>query len=152
VAGSNGNTITGGAGNDYVKLGAGADKVVFTDPSTGGSDTVASFTGGADKLQFLESAFGTTATWSSHALITTSTATSTYFEVTTDVAATGVDLNAAGTTTTGFVVVGATTGTAGVKVYYTTDVGDFKTANSTLIATLVGLNTGDIAATDFVGV
>ena len=154
-AAAGGGTITGGDGADTITLastGTGGDNIAYTATSEAG-DTIASFVAANDALKFTETAFGGVAAWTTHALAATAAAaTDTYFEVTTDVAATGVDLNAAGTTTAGFVVVGAATGTAGVKVYYTTALGDFKTANSTLIATLTGINTGDISAADFVGV
>lgn len=49
-------------------------------------------------------------------------------------------------------MVGAATVTAGVKVYYTLDIYAVTTTNSTLIATLTGINTTGIAITDLVGV
>lgn len=148
VASSAGTTITGGAGADHIVAGAGSDVIAFTATSQAG-DTVAGFSAAADQLQFTAANFGSTATWSSGALITATTATATYFEVTTDAAASAVDLNASGTTTTGFVVFGVATGTGGVKVYYTTDVGAFATGNSTLIATLTGIALDAISAADF---
>jgi hypothetical protein len=154
VAGTGADVITGAAGADVITLSTettpAVDTVIYN-ATTEGGDTITGFITGSDKLKFKETGFGTTATWSTNAPITTNTATSTYFEVTTDAAAGAVDLNAAGTTTTGFVLVGATTGTAGVKIYYTADVGAFATGNSTLIATLAGISTGDVAATDFLG-
>ena len=154
VAGIGADVITGAAGADVITLStettAAIDTVIYN-ATTEGGDTISGFISGSDKLKFKETGFGTTATWSTNAPITTNAATATYFEVTADASATAADLNAGGTTTTGFVLVGATTGTAGVKIYYTADVGAFATGNSTLIATLTGISTGDVAATDFVG-
>jgi Ca2+-binding RTX toxin-like protein len=163
VGGSGIDTITTGIGADVITGAAGADVITLSVETTAAIDTViynASSEGGdsitgfittSDKINLKESAFGTTATFTNNALVTTNAATATYFEVTTDAAATAVDLNAAGTTTTGIVVFGASTGTGGVKVYYTADVGAFAVANSTLIATLTGIALNGIAAGDFVG-
>ena len=49
----------------------------------------------------------------------------------------------------GLVIVGAATGTAGVEVWYTTAQEAATTANSYQIATVNGVNTGDVANTDF---
>jgi len=146
------NKITGGAGADAITGGAGVDTFIYT-ATTEAGDTITDFTAADDLFLFTEAAFGSTTAWTANALISTAAAaTDTYFEVTAAPVSTGVDLNAAGTTTTGFVVVGAATGTAGVKVYYTADLGDFKLSNSTLVVTLTGISTGDISATDFTGV
>jgi Ca2+-binding RTX toxin-like protein len=143
--------ITGGAGADTITGGTGVDTYIYT-ATTEAGDTITDFTAADDLFLFTEAAFGAKNAWTANALISTAAAaTDTYFEVTAAPTSTGVDLNAAGTTTDGFVVVGAATGTAGVKVYYTTGLGDFKLSNSTLVATLTGISTGDISAANFTG-
>ena len=114
--------------------------------------TISSFTSGTDKLTFKESVFSGGSTWSSNALVTTTDVES-YAETTTELSSSAQDLNGSGETgTAGFVVVGASTGTDGVKVYYTTDMHAVTDSNSILMNTLLGINSDNIASTDFVGV
>jgi Ca2+-binding RTX toxin-like protein len=51
VASSAGSTITGGKGNDYIKLGTGADTVAFSAVLDNGLDVIAGFTSGTDVLK-----------------------------------------------------------------------------------------------------
>lgn len=149
--GIGGDTITGGAGNDVMSGGAGADTFIYTATSEG-SDTISGFVSGTDVLTFQETGFAMTGgvAWSTHALTATANANN-YAETATVLSTTAQDLDGTQTTTPGFVVVGAATGTGGVKVYWSTDIGAATTTNSTLMATLTGINTTEIAATDLVG-
>lgn len=148
TAGSGVQTITGGSGSDTITGGDGADVFVYTVKTEGG-DTITDFVSGVggDSIKLTETAFGATDTWLLHELLTDA-----YAETATALSATAQDLNGgAGTTTTGFIVVGAATGTAGVKIYYTTAIGAATSTNSTLLATLTGINTTGIDITNFVG-
>lgn len=61
----------------------------------------------------------------------------------------GVDLNGtASGTGSAIVFVGDSSGTAGVKVYFTTQEGSFRTETAVQIATLVAINTSNIDASD----
>jgi Ca2+-binding RTX toxin-like protein len=151
TAGAGVQTITGGAGSDTMTGGAGADVFDYAIKTEGG-DTITDFVTASDVIQLLESAFVLAdIDWNLHALDAT-TNLNNYKEVTAALTTTGVDMNGTQTTTGGgFVVVGAATGTAGVKVYYTTNLNAVTTTNSTLLVTLTGINTTGIAETDFLG-
>jgi hypothetical protein len=51
VMSDNAGSVTGGAGDDYIKLGGGADTVVNSDIDNNGTDTLSGFTTGTDKVQ-----------------------------------------------------------------------------------------------------
>ena len=90
--------------------------------------------------------------WNGNALVTTSNANN-YAETATALTTNPLDLNGTGgTSSAGIIAVGAASGTGGVSVYYSTDIGAATTTNSTLLLTLTGISTVDIAATDFIGV
>jgi hypothetical protein len=77
-----------------------------------------------------------------------------FYIVTAAPTSTGVDLNGSNPANSGAIVfVGAPTGTAGVVVWFTTREGSFSTSNAVHIATLVGVNTANLNATDllFIG-
>ncbi len=162
VAGKGDDTITGGEGADTITGGLGSDTINLTEQvtavdtvkfalTTEGADTISGFVTGSDVLTFAEAAFVTTVAWAAHALDVTVNANN-YAETATALSTTGQDLDGtAGAGADGFIVVGAATGTAGVSIYWTTDMSDTTTTNSTLIATLTGINTTQIADTDFVG-
>jgi hypothetical protein len=59
AAADSGSTIQGAAGDDYIKLSGGTDTVIFSASGSQGSDTVASFTQGTDKLNVVAMAAGT---------------------------------------------------------------------------------------------
>lgn len=156
-------TITGGEGADTITGGVGADIISLSESvtavdtvkyalTTEGGDTISSFVTGSDVLTFAEAAFVTTVAWTAgHALDVTANANN-YAETATVLSTTGQNLDGTAVAgADGFVVVGAATGTAGVSVYWTTDMSDVTAANSTLIATLTGINTTGIADTDFLG-
>ena len=75
----------------------------------------------------------------------------TYFETTSALTGTGVDLGGGTDTSSGaaIIVIGAATGTAGVDVFFTTDQTNASTSNSYQIASVSGVNTGDVDETDF---
>lgn len=152
IAGAGGATITGGAGADIITAAGGTDSIVYNLITEGG-DTVSAFlTAGTDVINFTESVFTTGVAWGAHALSTTGN-TNNYAESTTALSTTAQDLNGTGAAGgAGFVVTGATTGTAGINLYYTTDIGAATSTNSTLMVTLSGINTADFAATDIVGI
>jgi hypothetical protein len=72
-----------------------------------------------------------------------------FYIVTTAPTSRGVDLNGGNAENTGAIVfVGASSGAAGVRVWFTTNEGSFRTENSVQIATLMGLSTANLNATD----
>lgn len=155
TGGDGADTITGAAGSDSIDLTettAAPDRVVYSTTAQGG-DTITAFATGSDKIVLTMANFGTQAVvfGGGTALVTTTNA-NTYAETATALSSTAQDLNGSGTATAGIVAVGAATGTAGVAVYYTTDINAATTTNSTLLVTLAGINTGQVDAADFLGV
>jgi hypothetical protein len=72
-----------------------------------------------------------------------------FYIVTAAPRATSVDLNGSNSANSGAIVfVGASSGTAGVNVWYTTSEGSFTSVNSIQIAILAGVNTANLNATD----
>ena len=168
-------TLIGGAGNDAIVLietSSANDVIVFAGGASGTAGTTArvatlgtdSITGinlgtsstSVDKLAFSAADFGiaggTTAVRGSTAAVTGGPAANTdgnFYIVAAAPTATAVDLNGTNAGTGGAIVfVGAATGTAGVDVYFTSNEGSFSTSTAVKIATLVGVNTANIDATD----
>ena len=167
-------TLTGGQGNDSIDLTettSANDVVVFLGGSgtagtiarinTLGLDTITGINLGTnktsvDKLQFSNADFGITAETairgSATAISGVAAANSdgNFYIITTTPSATALDLNGTNSANNGAIVcVGAATGAAGVSVWFTTNEGAFSTKNSVQIATLVGINTANLDATDF---
>jgi len=174
TGGSGADIITGGQGNDVIFLGesiSAADVVVFaggtgTAGSTAriltlGVDTITGInlgtaTTAVDKLQFSAADFGiasgTTVLRGASAAVTGGPVANTdgnFYILTAAPTSTGVDLNGTAAGANGAIVfVGSATGAAGVDVYFTSNEGSFSTSTAVKIATLVGINTANINATD----
>jgi Ca2+-binding RTX toxin-like protein len=174
LSGGNGNdSLTGGNGADTLSGGQGDDAVDLTESSSS-ADTVL-FAGGVgtagtiarasslgldtinginlgtgnsalDKLQFAKADFNLTGV-----AVKGGTNTDGNFYVVTTAPGSNIDLNGTATGINGAIVfVGADTGTLGVDVYFTSNEGSFSTATAIKIATLVGINTGNLDASDLV--
>lgn len=163
-------TITGGQGNDAIVLTertSAADVVVFGGGygttgsldriSTLGLDTITGINLGTaatavDTLQFSIADFGLfgAANLGSLAAVKGGGATDgNFYIVTAAPKVTGVDLNGTATgANSAIVFVGAVTGASGVGVYYTSNESSFSTATAVKIATLVGVNTANLDASD----
>ncbi|CAA6606450.1 hypothetical protein MTBLM1_90119 [Rhodospirillaceae bacterium LM-1] len=143
--GSGFDTLIGGMGSDHLTGGAGNDVFYYTGtPSILGVDTITDFVSGTDKFFVDATSFG-------FGLSLSETANSkSYITSTTAMGGTGYDFNLTDTSTgVGIIVIGANTGTAGVEVWYTTNQEAASTSNSYQIATLSGINTSQVAVTDF---
>lgn len=150
MAGAGADTIYGGMGSDLINLSviaagtsvatadAAADQIYLPSPTN--SVSITGF-GTLDQLFLTQSAFGNLS-----AFVTT-VGSETYFETPLLLTALAQDFGANGSA--GIVAVGDPTGIAGVKLYFTTDMGAVTTTNSQLFLTLTGLNTGDVAITQF---
>jgi hypothetical protein len=173
TGGEGADTLTGGQGNDSLVLTettSAADVVIFAGGSgTAGTtartqslglDTITGIalgtkTTAVDRLQFSAADFAITAgsaVRGTAAFVTGGPVANTdgnFYIVTAAPTTTGVDLNGTDAASTGAIVfVGAISGASGVNVWFTTREGLFSTANSVQIATLVGVNTANLNATD----
>lgn len=166
TGGAGADTIIGGAGNDSIDLtesSSAADVVVFAGGSTGaagsltrvaslGLDTISGFNPGTastavDRLQCSAADFGIAA--ATTVVKGGGNVDGNFYIVTAAPTGTGVDLNgSASGTGPAIVFVGAATGTAGVRVYFTTNEQSFSTTTAVQIATLVGINTATLDSTD----
>lgn len=173
--GEGSDTLIGGHGNDSIvltEITSASDFVVFS----GGSGTVStvariaslgldSITGinlgtnttSVDKLQFSAADFGIAAgvatRGSASAIIGGPSANSdgNLYIVSLTPTGSAVDLNGNNNASNGAIVcVGAASGTDGVSIWFTVNEGSFSTSNSVKIATLIGINTANLNATDFV--
>lgn len=156
------NSITGGKGDDIIDLvtstdtqsdmifisgGAAALAAGLARLATLGTDTIVNFETGYDKIYLDQDDTGLANTIS---LVDSTN----YKEATRGIDSTSWDYlagtaTATATSTKGLILVGASSGTAGVAVYYTEDVTAVTSSNSYQIATLGGINTGQVAAGDF---
>ena len=166
--------LIGGQGNDAIELTettSASDVVVFAGGTgtagtlpritTLGLDTITGIDLGTgttfiDILQFSAADFGIAAgaaTRGTAKAITggpTANSDGNLYIVTAAPRAASVDLNGTnGAVNSAIVCVGAATGTDGVAIWFTTNEGAFSTSNSVKIATLVGINTTNLNATDF---
>ena len=169
--GAGADTITGGQGNDLIVLTestSAADVVLFAGGTgTAGStrvgmlglDTITGInlgtaTTAVDKLQFSAADFGIAAGSAVRgaAVAVTGVSANTdgnFYIVTAAPTGSNVDLNGTATGSSGAIVfLGANTGTAGVDVWFTTNEASFSTSTAVKIATLVGISTANINATD----
>jgi Ca2+-binding RTX toxin-like protein len=170
--GAGADTITGGQGNDVIVLTestSAADVVLFAGGigTAGSKDRVATLgldtitginlgtaTTAVDKLQFSAADFGIAAGSAVRGAAAAVTGVSAntdgnFYIVTAASTSSNVDLNGTATGSSGAIVfVGANTGTAGVDVWFTTNEGSFSTSTAVKIATLVGISTANINATD----
>ncbi|TAN49243.1 MAG: hypothetical protein EPN26_11575 [Rhodospirillales bacterium] len=73
----------------------------------------------------------------------------TYIESSSALSSTGQNYSPDASAGAAILVVGASSGTGGVEVWFTTDQQQATTSNSYQIASLTGLDTGTIAVTDF---
>jgi Ca2+-binding RTX toxin-like protein len=171
LTGGNGaDTLTGGQGNDTLiltetTLASALDVVIFAGGSgTAGNtarvsslgvDTITGIdlgtnTSAVDKLQFSAADFAITG----RALLGTTSSDGNFYIVTAAPSSLPVDLNGTngtnGANTRAIVFVGATSGSEGVQVYYTINEGSFSSnsGNAVLIATLTGINTSTLNASD----
>jgi len=166
TGGTGADTLVGGQGSDNLDLRettSAADVVVFGGGSgtTGtlarvqslGLDTIqgmilGSNTAAVDRLNFSAADFGIfpgTAVRGSAA----SNTDGNFYIVTAAPTSRGIDLNGNKSGNFGAIVfVGASSGNAGVNVWYTTNEGSFSTSTSVQIATLVGINSANLDATD----
>lgn len=166
-------TLTGGQGNDNLVLTettSAADVVIFAG-GTGvagtlaraqslGRDTITGLnlgtnTTAVDKLQFSAADFaipaGTAVRGAASAVAGGPPANTdgNFYMVTAAPTSTSVDLNGSNSANRGAIVfVGSSSGTAGVNVWYTTNEGAFSSSNSVQIATLVGISTANLNASD----
>jgi uncharacterized delta-60 repeat protein len=175
TGGEGSDTLNGGQGIDLINLTETAsvnDVVVFSGGSgmagtleritTLGLDFITGINMGTrttfvDKLQFSEADFsiaqGNATRGTAKAISGGPTANSdgNLYIVTAAPKASAVDLNGGHGAIGGAIVcVGAATGNAGVSVWFTTNEGAFSKDNSVQIATLVGVSTANLDATDFV--
>lgn len=158
---SGANSITGGKGNDYIDLVSSdtqGDTIFIRNASsllaagyarvaTLGTDTIANFESIYDIIYLDQDDTGI-----SNA--TTLTSGTNYMEATRSIDGTSWDYlagSATGTATAtkGLILIGASSGTAGVAVYYTEDVTAVTSSNSYQIATLSGINTTQVSETNF---
>ena len=171
--GEGSDTLTGGQGNDSLVLTetTSADDTVIFAGGTGnagttaralslGLDTITGIalgtnTSAVDKLQFSAADFAVaagSAVRGTSASVAGGPAANTdgnFYIVTASPASIGVDLNGIDVASSGAIVfVGAISGTAGVNVWYTLNEGAFTLSNSVQIATLVGVNTSNLNASD----
>ncbi len=143
--GSGFDTLIGGMGSDHLTGGAGNDVFYYTGtPSILGVDTITDFVSGTDKFFVDATSFG-------FGLSLSETANSkSYITSTTAMGGTGYDFNLTDSSTgKAIIVIGANTGSAGVEVWYTTNQEAASTSNSYQIASLSGINTSQVAVTDF---
>jgi Ca2+-binding RTX toxin-like protein len=133
-------TLTGGAGADEFRFGGGTGAGAAARVDSLGTDTITDFQSGLDRFGLSDADFGLGAAGTLDA--------TRYFETATALTAAPADLSG-GSAVSGIVVIGAATGTGGVDVYFTTDASNATTANSYQIARVDGVNTGDLAQTDF---
>lgn len=154
VGGEGSDTITGGQGTDTINLTettSKIDTIIYSNLNESG-DSIIGFVSGTDKIQLAKSVFTLGVAWNGNALVTTSNANN-YAETATALTTNPLDLNGTGVAGgAGIIAVGAASGTGGVSVYHSHDIGAATTNNSTLLLTLTGISTVDIAATDFIGV
>ena len=147
VGGQGADTLTGGGGADVFTFQGGTGTAgTFLRAQSLGTDSILDFLSGTDTFALSNGdfAFGASGTLSAVANSLT------YVETTATITGTAADTNAADTSSgAGLVIVGASTGTAGVEVWYTTAQEAATTVNSYQIATVNGVNTGDVANTDF---
>jgi len=140
VASSAGSTITAGKLNDHIVLGTGADTVKFSAVADNGSDVIASFTSGTDKLDFDTILDGVTKTYEEIASDTADVTTAANVIViggtaaTIAQAATTIAADTTVTATVGLIVFSNGTDTF---VYHSTDLA--ANGTETLLATIVGL-------------
>lgn len=164
VAASTSTTIDGGQGDDFIKLGSGADTVIFGAAATNGSDTIASFQAGAggDILNvsglatltgatgnFFEASTATAATTvgSYKSFAVTDAAASDWADVATVIGA-SVDESGAGSEKSVFAIDNGTD----TRVYlYQNDGNDnaVQAAELTLVGTLSGVDAAGLAAGNF---
>jgi len=144
LRGGQGNdTLTGGTGQDEFQFQGGAGADALTRVSSLGLDVIEDYSA-TDNDQFAlyndDFQLGSAGT-----LIEATN----YFETTDQIlSATPVDASG-GVTNAGLVIMGAATGTAGMKVFYTENAANMTTANSYQISEIVSANTSDIEAADF---
>jgi len=174
TGGEGADTLIGGQGNDSLFLTESTsafDVVVFSGGSgTAGTtaraqslglDTITDLSLGTnttavDRLHFSAADFGITAgnaVRGSAASVSGGPAANSdgNFYIVTSIPTTPArfDLNGTNAANSGAIVfVGAATGAAGVKVYYTSSEGSFSTGTSVQIATLTGINTANLNASD----
>jgi Ca2+-binding RTX toxin-like protein len=173
--GEGNDALNGGEGNDSLNGGAGTDTIVLTETApafdvvifgggTGnagslgrvtslGIDTITGIGLGTassfdDRLQFSAATFGIAAGTS--VFRGSASQDGNFYVVSAAPSASTVDLNSNSVTANNgaIVFVGANTGTAGVDVWFTTNESNFTTATSFRIATLVGVNTANLDASD----
>jgi len=137
--GAGNDTLCGNGGNDQLTGGAGADQFLFYsssfDPQTLGMDTITDFSSAeGDTVALSVATFSGLGSAGSFADGTD------YFESST--------LQSSYGSGAGIIVVGDSTGTGGVSLYYAADLSD-TSQNSYQIATIQGVNTNDVVATDF---
>jgi Ca2+-binding RTX toxin-like protein len=173
IGGKGADTLTGGQGNDSLVLTettSAADVVIFAGGSgtigttaraqSLGLDTIIGINLGTnktavDQLKFSAADFAISAgaavrgTAASVTDVPAANTDGNFYIVTAAPTTTGIDLNGSKAANTGAIVfVGATSGALGVNVWFTMNEGSFSTANSVQIATLVGVNTANLNATD----
>ncbi len=165
-AGTGADTVIGGRGNDSIVLTetvSATDQIVFAG-GTGaagsldrvrllGLDTITGFDFGSsssaiDLLQFNSDDFSLFGS----AIRGSSGLDGNFYVVSALPSRKAVDLNGSNVNNTGaaIVFVGASTGNKGVNVYFTANEGSFSTATAVHIATLVGVNTSALDASDIV--
>jgi hypothetical protein len=173
TGGEGSDTLTGGQGNDSLVLTektSAADVVIFAGGSGTAGTTVRaqslgldSITGivlgtnttDVDKLHFSAADFAIlagSAVKGSAAAVSGGPAANSdgnFYIVTAAPSGKSVDLNGSNDANSGAIVfIGASSGNAGVKVWFTTNEGAFTSTNSVQIATLVGVNTANLNSTD----
>jgi Ca2+-binding RTX toxin-like protein len=148
--------LEGGAGDDLLYGGMENDTFAFSGGSgTQGSlsrisslglDTIGDFGVGGDSIALSHADFGLGTSGS----LSTTPGGVQYLEVADILNGTPIDLGGGGDGSTGdaIVAIGANTGSGGVSLWYTTAQEAATTANSVQFASLVGLNTDDLASTD----
>jgi Ca2+-binding RTX toxin-like protein len=148
LAGGQGiDTLTGGTEADLFAFQGGTGTAgTFARAQSLGTDIITDFLSGTDlfALSNGDFSFGSSGTLSATA------SSLTYVETATALTGTGADTNG-GDSSTGaaLVIVGAASGTAGVEVWFTTAQENADTNNSYQIATVNGVNTTNVANTDF---
>ena len=173
IGGAGSDILVGGHGNDSIDLSESTsanDFVLFAGGhgtvgtiariSTLGLDTITGINFGTsrsavDILQFSAADFGIAAGPASRGSSTAirggpaANSDGNVYIVTTEPTIAPIDLNGNNSATNGAIVfVGASTGTSGVSVWFTTNEGAFSNANSVRIATLVGLSTANLNTSD----
>ncbi len=136
-------TLSGGSGADEFQFDGGAGASALASASNLGLDTISDYSAAdADTFGLSDADFG----FGTSGSLTDGT---NYFEAAlVTLSATPTDISGGGVAPS-IVIMGQTTGSDGVQVYYTDDASAMSSSNSYQIADLIGVNISEVEAADF---